>query len=203
MCDPTKLSCPLCSLRLIASLAACIGLGCAPSSPAPTSGSAHATESGNETGDGDGDGDPGDGDGDGDPGDGDGEGTSFDMAIPPDFDPRPPVDPCKVIDDMNAIGDCDETAPPDAFEPEIQWDWWGPDGKTQSFVPALVANLTDDNDDGAIDLCDTPDVVVVAVDYPFEAHIFVLDGATGALHFQIPWFVSFTITPAIGDIDCD
>jgi hypothetical protein len=136
-------------------------------------------------------------------GDGDGDATKFDMAPIPDLDDTPPVEQCKVIDDMNAIGDCDETAPPDAFEPDIQWDWWGPDGKTQSLVPPLVANLTDDNQDGEIDLCDTPDIVVVAVDFPFEAHIYVLDGATGQLHFQIAPFVAFTITPAIGDIDGD
>jgi hypothetical protein len=191
--------------RLIAVLPCLCALACGGPRDQSTS-----AATGSTTGDGDGDGDgdqTGDGDGDGDPGDGDGDGdgepTKFDMAVPPDFNPPPPPDQCKVTDDMNAIGDCDETAPPDAFEPEIQWDWWGPDGKTQSFVPALVANLTDDNDDGAIDLCDTPDVVVVAVDYPTEAHIFVLDGATGALHFHIPWFVSYTITPAIGDIDND
>ena len=170
----------------------------------PREQSTSAATVGNETGgDGDGDGDPGDGDGDPGDGDGDGDSTIFDMALAPDFHQDPPVDPCKVIDDMNAIGDCDETAPPDAFEPDLQWDWWGPDGKTQSFVPALVANLTDDNDDGAIDLCDTPDIVVVAVDYPYDSFIFVLDGATGALHFHIPTFVAFTITPAIGDIDND
>ncbi|PRQ05882.1 FG-GAP repeat protein [Enhygromyxa salina] len=125
------------------------------------------------------------------------------MAAVPDYESVPPVELCKVFDNMNAVGECDETAPPDAFEPDVQWSWWGPDGKTESFVPALVANLTDDNEDGEIDLCDTPDVVVVAANFPFEAHIYVLDGATGALHFQIPPFVAYTITPAIGDIDGD
>jgi hypothetical protein len=131
-----------------------------------------------------------------------GDATKFDMAPIADYqDPLP--ESCNVVDDMNAIGDCDETAPPDAFEPDVQWSWWGPEGETESFVPALVANLTDDNDDGAIDLCDTPDVVVVAATYLSESHIYVLDGATGELHFQIAPFVAFTITPAIGDIDND
>jgi hypothetical protein len=150
-----------------------------------------------------GDGDP-TGDGDGDPtGDGDGDGTLFDMAPLPDLPDRPPIDMCKVIDDMNAIGTCREIAPPDAFEPDIQWDWWGPDSETESFVPALVANLTDDNDDGAIDLCDTPDIIVVATDYPSNSHVYVLDGASGQLHFQIPTLVAYSFTPAIGDIDAD
>ena len=130
-------------------------------------------------------------------------GTKFDMAPMPDYDPRPPGEQCKVIDDMNAIGDCDESAPPDAFEPEVQWSWTGPEGNTEVFAPALVANLTDDDENGEIDLCDVPDVVVVAGKYPTEAKLYVLDGATGALHFEIPYFVAFTIAPALGDIDGD
>jgi hypothetical protein len=165
---------------------------------------------GDETGGmtGDGDGDPGDGDGDGDPGDGDGDGEDggikFDMAPLPDgSDTDGPGELCKVVDEMNAVGDCEESAPPDAFEPDIQWDWWGPNGEVESLVPPLVANLTDDNDDGEIDLCDIPDVVVVATAFPNSAHIYVLDGLTGQLHFQVPMGVAWSITPAIGDIDDD
>ena len=118
---------------------------------------------------GDGDGDPGDGDGD--PGDGDGDTIKFDMAPLPDgSDTGGPGELCKVVDEMNAVGDCEETAPPDAFEPDIQWDWWGPNGEEESLVTPLVANLTDDNDDGEIDLCDIPDIVVVATDFPNNAH---------------------------------
>jgi hypothetical protein len=174
--------------------------GCPDDAITAESSTPSASESGST-----GDGDPS-GDGDGDPsgdGDGDGDGTKFDMAPLPDLEDPPPVDACKVIDDMNAIGTCREIAPPDAFEPDIQWDWWGPDNETQSLVPALVANLTDDNDDDAIDLCDIPDVIVVATDYPSNSHIYVLDGATGQLHFQIPTLVSYSFTPAIGDIDDD
>jgi len=161
---------------------------------------------GDETSSTNGDGDPGDGDpGDGDPGDGDGDDPiKFDMAaIPDSADTGGPVELCKVVDEMNAVGDCEQTAPPDAFEPDIQWDWWGPDGEVESLVPALVANLTDDNDDGEIDLCDIPDVIVVATAFPNNAHIYVLDGATGQLHFQVPMNVAWSITPAIGDIDND
>jgi hypothetical protein len=58
----------------------------------------------------------------------------------------------------------------------------------QSGITPLVANLTDDNGDGAIDLCDIPDVVAVATNGVSDPgrHIYVLDGATGTLHFQIP-----------------
>ena len=130
-------------------------------------------------------------------------GIKFDMAPIPDGADTGPGELCKVIDEMNAVGDCRETAPPDAFEPDIQWDWWGPNGEDESLVPPLVANLTDDNDDGEIDLCDIPDVIVVATDFPNNAHIYVLDGATGALHFMVPMNVAWSITPAIGDIDND
>ncbi len=161
---------------------------------------------GSDTGGMTGDGDPGDGDGDGDPGDGDGDGDEikFDMApIPDSSDTSGPGELCKVVDEMNAVGDCEETAPPDAFEPDIQWSWWGPNGEEESLVPPLVANLTDDNNDGEIDLCDIPDIVVVATDFPNSAHIYVLDGLTGQLHFQVPMNVAWSITPAIGDIDDD
>jgi hypothetical protein len=117
------------------------------------------------------------------------------------------IDPCKVNDDMNAIGECDAEAPPNSFEPDIQWSWTGPNGEAYSIVTPLVANLTDDDNDGDVDLCDIPDIVVVASSSsgpPNTAgHIYVLDGATGALHFRINDAVDHTVTPAIGDIDND
>jgi len=63
---------------------------------------------------------------------------------------------------MDAIGDCKDKAPPDSFEPEGQWSWGSAQVEGGSTATPLVANLTDDNGDGAIDLCDIPDVVVVA-----------------------------------------
>ncbi len=112
-------------------------------------------------------------------------------------------DLCKVNDDMDGVGDCTMESPPDSFDPDIQWDWWGPNNETQSFVPALVANLTDDDQNGEIDLCDVPDIVVLASDFNSSSHIYVLDGETGTVHFMIPTNVAFTVTPAIGDIDND
>lgn len=117
-----------------------------------------------------------------------------------------PIDLCKVNDDMNAPMDCTMVAPPDSFEPEIQWTWTG-GSEPYSIVTPLVANLTDDNADGVIDLCDVPDVVVVASTFsgPMNVigHIYVLDGSTGAQHFQIATAVDHSVTPAIGDIDND
>ncbi len=141
----------------------------------------------------------GDGDGDGDPD------TKFDVLETGDGggggNPGPS---CKVVDDMDAVGECEMQAPPDSFEPDIQWKWDGQDGETNSVVTPLVANFTDDNDDGEIDLCDIPDVVVVAYQtLGAPAHIYVLDGETGAVHFKIQEPVDFSADPAIGDIDED
>jgi len=116
------------------------------------------------------------------------------------------VDVCKVQDD-NALGMCDSVAPPNSFEPELQWSWTGPGGDAYSIVTPLVANLTDDNADGEIDLCDTPDVVVVASPssgVPGSAgHIYILDGRTGTQLARFDTTVDATVTPALGDIDAD
>jgi hypothetical protein len=129
--------------------------------------------------------------------DDDGEGPKLDLAIP-DAGPFDPPDPtCEVVDEMDGVASCDEVAPPDAFDPDVQWSWDG----GPSMVTPLVANLTDDNDDGTIDLCDIPDIVVVTTGLGGTIH--VLDGATGFHHFAIPTLVNGFVTPAIGDIDGD
>jgi hypothetical protein len=117
-------------------------------------------------------------------------------------------DECKVPEDeFTAPPECSESAPPESFEPDVQWTWEGHGEDIYSIVTPLVANLTDDDDNGEIDLCDVPDVVVVASGsdsyVTLPAHIYVLDGATGAMHFQIETAVDFTVTPAVGDIDGD
>ena len=115
------------------------------------------------------------------------------------------VPTCEVVDDMNAVGPCTETAPPDAFEPEVQWQWEGDAGMNQAIVIPLVANLTDDDGDGEINLCDVPDVVVLpfAQYSTFLGAIYVLDGDTGAIHGSTDPILNATFTPALGDIDGD
>ncbi|HEY0134995.1 MAG TPA: VCBS repeat-containing protein, partial [Nannocystis sp.] len=133
-------------------------------------------------------------------------GPKFDVGETTDTtgDTGMPVDKCKATDDdMGNPGDCTETAPPNAFEPDVQWSWNGPGAEKESLVTPLVANLTDDNGDGVIDLCDTPDIIVTVTAFPAPGHIYVLDGATGNLHFMIPTAVTWSINPAIGDIDND
>ncbi|MCA9708714.1 MAG: hypothetical protein KDK70_22890, partial [Myxococcales bacterium] len=116
--------------------------------------------------------------------------------------PLPPS--CEVVDDMNAVGDCQQTAPPDSFQPDVQWEWLGDGAEQYVVVTPLVANLTDDDGNGSIDLCDVPDIVVVAWTTLFgPAHIHVLDGETGTVHYTIPETVDFSVAPALGDIDGD
>ena len=117
-----------------------------------------------------------------------------------------PVDACHVQDDMNGVPQCTDRAPPDSFEADLQWSWTGTT-EPYSIVTPLVANLTDDNADGEINLCDIPDVVVVASmesgSPQSVGHIYLLDGQTGAQELMIPTDVDATVTPAIGDIDHD
>ncbi len=135
-----------------------------------------------------------------------GEGALFDVPSGTAEGGTTPQPTCEVVDGMDAVGDCEDEAPPDSFEPDIQWTWT-PELENYSIVTPLVANLTDDNGDGAIDLCDIPDIVVVAVqeisgDNP-PGHIYVLDGATGTLHTRFETPVYSDGTPAIADFGND
>jgi len=125
-----------------------------------------------------------------------------------DSDADGDTDSCNVPEDeFGSVAECTETAPPDSFEPAVQWIWAGFGQEIYSIVTPLVANLTDDDDSGTIDLCDTPDVVVVASSSygasGMPGHIYLLDGATGSLHLQFAAAVDSTVTPALGDIDGD
>ena len=107
---------------------------------------------------------------------------------------------------MNAVGICREQAPPDSFEPDTQWSYTGPVGFDQAIATPLVVNLTDDDDNGTIDLCDVPDVLVVAGPKAGDTRpskLLALDGETGAVHFEFASLVQYAATPATGDIDND
>lgn len=115
---------------------------------------------------------------------------------------------CKVEEEnMDAVPECSDQAPPDSFEQALQWSWDGDGSWGQSMTMALVANLTDDNEDGEIDLCDTPDVVLTVYDdydTPLKpAWIYVLDGEDGTMHFRSQSQVWSLGSPALGDIDDD
>lgn len=136
------------------------------------------------------------------------EDPKLDVAFDTEGDSDPtdgPANSCKVVDDMDAVGDCRMQAPADSFAPVQQWEWWGPNGNDQSSVIPLVANFTDDNGDGEVDLCDVPDVVVVLDQGAFTGMgtMWLLDGATGTPHFEFAATVNGSVTPAVGDIDGD
>jgi hypothetical protein len=124
-------------------------------------------------------------------------GTVFDVGVGEETaGTGEPVDICKVGEDGSGV---------DSFSPELQWSWAGDGSFNDSIVTPLVANLTDDNGDGEIDLCDIPDVLVTVNDGSCnDAHLYLLDGGTGSLHYEIEGFaVARASTPAIGDIDGD
>lgn len=119
---------------------------------------------------------------------------------------------CFVGDGLDAPMDCDEKAPPDSFVPVLEWSWDPADSDPAyahlrgSLVTPLVGNLTDDNGDGSIDLCDTPDVLVVvhAEASIADSALAILDGATGRLHAMHTHVAPDPLrTPAIADIDGD
>jgi hypothetical protein len=118
----------------------------------------------------------------------------------------PPEEVCHVTDDMNAVGDCKITAPPDSFEPAVQWSFAGMGAENQAIASPLVANTNDDNGDGSIDLCDIPEVIVPiygAGPQQSDGHIWLLDGETGDVVLQLPEMIDGYANPAIGDIDGD
>jgi hypothetical protein len=99
--------------------------------------------------------------------------------------------------DPDRVVPCGNQAPPDSFDAVVQWSYEA----GESYHVPLVINLTDDNGNGEIDVCDTPDVILHAGTAFGTLH--VLDGATGALHFTIDAMLDPNTTPAVGDIDAD
>jgi outer membrane protein assembly factor BamB len=74
-------------------------------------------------------------------------------------------------------------------------------------VTPIVANFTDDNGDGMIDLCDIPDVIVATGGGPIGAKgsLYMLSGDKGQLEytFDLAGDVDSSVNPALGDIDGD
>jgi hypothetical protein len=128
---------------------------------------------------------------------------------------------CKVPADNDdaVVPTCDDKAPADSFAPEVQWQWTAPTAAPTalfngSFNTALVGNFTDDNADGEIDLCDTPEILVVAIDtFDFggggalvaqsNGTVHALSGDSGQEKFSFQGQVDAFVTPAFGDIDAD
>jgi hypothetical protein len=126
---------------------------------------------------------------------------------------------CKVNENGNgSVPMCMKKSPPNAFSPQVAWTFDGPPpdpGATYggSFGVPLVGNFTDDNNDGAIDLCDTPDVIIQTLkSFTFgggaqllvvDAYMSMLAGDTGKLEVQFDGLVDGLVYPAFGDIDGD
>lgn len=128
----------------------------------------------------------------------------------PDDEPQP-TPYCQVpAGELDGLPFCDPPPPSDLLAPTIAWTWTGPEGETSVMLTPLVANLDDDNADGFVDLCDTPDVVVAAVDLPPGktdvwplGHLYVIDGASGETSLRIEHPIDAAINPAIADLDGD
>jgi hypothetical protein len=126
-------------------------------------------------------------------------------------DPEPlPAPSCSVApDELDGLLPCELAPPSAAINPVVAWTWTGPAGEDSVLATPLVANLDDDNGDGFVDVCDTPDIVVAAVDLPPDkqaawpsGHLHVIDGAGGAARtFATP--IDAAINPALGDLDGD
>ncbi|APR86402.1 Hemolysin-related protein RbmC [Minicystis rosea] len=81
---------------------------------------------------------------------------------------------------------------------------WGAEFEDEQLGQPVVANLTDDNGDGVIDLCDVPDVVVIARDNAdTTGTIYVLSGSDGSIEGAISGDFWHRVVPALGDIDGD
>jgi len=104
-----------------------------------------------------------------------------------------------------------DATPLDSFELVPKWTYQPPPNVYFSSVP-LVANLTDDNADGHIDLCDVPDVLISAAFWsapndprapaPIEK-LLILSGADGSLERIIDPVPFGGGEAAIGDLNGD
>ena len=122
------------------------------------------------------------------------------------------LDLCQAFGGQEEFAGCKLVGLAPSFDPVVQWAWAGEGESTDSFVTPLVANLTDDDDNGVVDLCDIPDVVVLVApplhggnlgNVPSDGKIFVLDGETGTVHAQTDAVLVRGYTPALGDVDRD
>jgi hypothetical protein len=122
------------------------------------------------------------------------------------------LDLCQAFGGQEEFAGCKLVGLAPSFDPVVQWAWSGEGDYTDSFVTPLVANLTDDDGNGVIDLCDSPDVVVLAApplgggnlgNVPSDGKIFVLAGDDGRVHAQTDAVLVRGYTPALGDVDRD
>ncbi len=108
---------------------------------------------------------------------------------------------------LDALPPCHGDVPThESYQWTKKWSYpvLGDTGDTIWNIP-LVANLTDDNGDGVINLCDVPDIVIVRLDYQsvdpkYELHLVSGADGQGAM-LNYPDLTASL--PAIADLDAD
>jgi len=142
------------------------------------------------------------------------DGATFGDVSTPDGEAGT-VDKCHVPPDgtsVNAPNCTKPPQPPNSFNPVLKWSWTDTAGGGANFykgsmVTPIVANFTDDNGDGEINLCDIPDVIVATGGGPVGAQgsLYMLAGDTGKLEvtFDLASDIDTSVNPALGDIDGD
>jgi hypothetical protein len=123
------------------------------------------------------------------------------------------VDKCHVPPD-NVGGDAPACTappqPPNSFNPVLKWKWDDPGagaGSIGVWTIPLVANLTDDDGNGEVNLCDIPDVIVETAgsgEFSRSGKLYMLRGTDGKLESTFGGItVDGDATPAIADLDND
>ncbi len=99
---------------------------------------------------------------------------------------------------------------PNEMTPLIKWEWPNEDtphhNSKHIMMAPVVANMTDDNGDGVIDLKDIPDVIFSSAPAVngANAHLRIVDGKTGLdIAEETAHPVHFGSSMAVGDIDND
>lgn len=97
-----------------------------------------------------------------------------------------------------------------SLTPKVKWHWSGPGSANSHYNQVMsipvVAQLNDDNSDGAINQLDTPDVIFstfYSSQYEYPAVLRVVSGADGKEIWSSPAHTTSIHGPAVGDIDGD
>ncbi|MCP4104754.1 MAG: VCBS repeat-containing protein, partial [Desulfobacteraceae bacterium] len=108
------------------------------------------------------------------------------------------------------MADCEFVPPVGTFNPVKEWQWTGSDANptsNQVMCAPVVANLNDDNGDGAVDNNDTPDIIFnsfVGWTYLTGGTLRAVSGDGSGEVFSVTGYSMLPVaSPAVGDIDSD
>ncbi len=147
--------------------------------------------------------------GDGSAGDEGGNPLGFGMKDGSFDGPPLVVDKCHVPPDNGNAPTCTTpAAPPNSFSPVLKWKWMDPTPSSIGvWTIPLVANLTDDDGNGEVNLCDIPDVVIESAgsgEFSRTGRLYMLRGSDGMVESTFAdTIVDGDSTPAIADLDND